>query len=63
MKQLILVRAAGFAYTFFNEKLRKHGMPIGYDEFSGHIHDMMQPLVRQPGEGWEYGVCNFPLGT
>lgn len=20
----------------------------------------MQPLVRQPGEGWEYGVCNFP---
>jgi CubicO group peptidase (beta-lactamase class C family) len=29
---------------------------MGYDEFSGNIEDMMQPLVFQPGEGWEYGV-------
>lgn len=47
---------AGFGYTFFNEKLRDYSKPIGYDEFSGHIHDILQPLVRQPGEGWEYGV-------
>ena len=48
--------AAGFGYSFFNEKLRDNGRPVGYEEFSGHIHDIRQPLVRQPGEGWEYGV-------
>jgi len=47
---------AGFGYTFFNEKLRNYSKPIGYDEFSGHVYDMLQPLVKQPGEGWEYGV-------
>jgi hypothetical protein len=47
---------AGFGYTFFNEKLRDYSKPVGYDEFSGHIYDMMQPLVHQPGEKWEYGV-------
>ena len=48
--------AAGFGYTFFNTALRDHSKPIGYDEFSGHIQDLIQPLVHQPGEGWEYGV-------
>jgi hypothetical protein len=47
---------AGFGYTFFNEKLRDYSKPTGYDEFSGHVSDMLQPLVHQPGEGWEYGV-------
>jgi hypothetical protein len=47
---------AGFGYTFFNDKLRDYSKPLGYDEFSGHIYDILQPLVRQPGEGWEYGV-------
>jgi len=28
----------------------------GYDEFSGQLYDVTQPLVKQPGEGWEYGV-------
>ena len=48
--------AAGFGYTFFNEKLRDYSFPIGYDEFSGSVNDMLQPLVNQPGEAWEYGV-------
>lgn len=47
---------AGFGYTFFNERLRDFSHPIGFDEFSGHIKDILQPLVFQPGEGWEYGV-------
>ena len=47
---------AGFGYTFFNEKLRDYSKPAGYDEFSGHISDILQPLVHQPGDGWEYGV-------
>lgn len=48
--------SAGFGYTFFNERLRDFSAPIGFDEFSGNIKDMLQPLVHQPGEGWEYGV-------
>lgn len=51
---------AGFGYTFFNEKLRDYSRPVGFDEFSGHVHDMQQPLVRQPGEGWQYGVSSIP---
>jgi len=47
---------AGFGYTFFNKKLRDYSWPIGYDEFSGQTFDMLQPLVNQPGEAWEYGV-------
>jgi CubicO group peptidase (beta-lactamase class C family) len=52
----VLTGSAGFAYRFFNEKLRDYSKPVGYDEFSGHIYDMLQPLVHQPGEKWEYGV-------
>ncbi|KAF7156084.1 hypothetical protein CNMCM5623_009226 [Aspergillus felis] len=54
--RMLLNHTAGFGYTFFNEKLRDYSKPIGYDEFSGHIYDMLQPLVHQPGEKWEYGV-------
>ncbi|KAF2454998.1 beta-lactamase family protein [Lineolata rhizophorae] len=54
--RMLLSHTSGFGYAFFNEKLRDYSKPIGYDEFSGHIHDMLQPLVKQPGEGWEYGV-------
>lgn len=52
---------AGFGYTFFNEKLRDYSKPIGYDEFSGHVSDMLQPLVFQPGEGWQYGVSTADM--
>ncbi|RLL95437.1 hypothetical protein CFD26_101177 [Aspergillus turcosus] len=54
--RMLLNHTAGFGYTFFNEKLRDYSKPIGYDEFSGHIYDMLQPLVNQPGERFEYGV-------
>lgn len=50
---------AGFGYTFFNENLRDHSRPAGYDEFSGNEYDMLQPLVHQPGEAWEYGVSSL----
>ena len=46
---------AGFGYTFFHEGIRDHSKPIGWDEFSGHLRDLIQPLVHQPGEGWQYG--------
>ncbi|KAH0841936.1 beta-lactamase family protein [Fonsecaea pedrosoi] len=54
--RMLLSHTAGFGYTFFHDGLRDHSKPIGYDEFSGHIKDLIQPLVHQPGEGWQYGV-------
>lgn len=54
--RMLLSHTAGFAYTFFNERLRDWSFPVGVDEFSGRIEDMMLPLVFQPGESWEYGV-------
>lgn len=61
MQMTLISHSAGFGYTFFHEGLRDHSKPIGYDEFSGHLKDLIQPLVHQPGEGWQYGVCNLPL--
>ncbi|RMZ82559.1 hypothetical protein DV738_g1458, partial [Chaetothyriales sp. CBS 135597] len=54
--RMLLSHTAGFGYTFFHDGLRDYSKPIGYDEFSGHIKDLIQPLVHQPGEGWQYGV-------
>lgn len=53
---LINLVIAGFGYAFFNEELRDFSHPIGFDEFSGDIRDILQPLIFQPGEGWQYGV-------
>lgn len=56
--RMLLDHTAGFGYTFFNEKLRDWGRPIGYDEFTGDEKDILEmPLVNQPGSRWEYGVC------
>jgi CubicO group peptidase (beta-lactamase class C family) len=54
--RMLLSHTAGFGYTFFNERLRKLSQPAGWDEFSGLMFDIKQPLVHQPGEGWEYGL-------
>lgn len=56
--RMLLTHTAGFGYTFFNERLRDWSYPSGLDEFSGRIEDMHSPLLFQPGEGWEYGVCS-----
>jgi CubicO group peptidase (beta-lactamase class C family) len=55
--RMLLTHTAGFGYTFFNERLRDWSFPAGVDEFSGRFDDMKTPLLFQPGEGWEYGVC------
>ncbi|KAK3937752.1 beta-lactamase/transpeptidase-like protein [Diplogelasinospora grovesii] len=54
--RMLLTHTAGFGYTFFNERLRKWGLPVGIDEFSCRFDDVKVPLLFQPGEGWEYGV-------
>ena len=55
--RMLLTHTSGFGYSFFNTKLRDWGFPAGVDEFSGDFRDMNQPLIAQPGEKWEYGVC------
>lgn len=54
--RMLLTHTAGFGYAFFNERLRDYSLPVGINEFSGDIRDFTQPLLFQPGEGWEYGV-------
>jgi len=54
--RMLLTHTAGFGYSFFNEKLRDYNKGIGYDEFSGHLYDIQQPLANQPGTRWEYGL-------
>lgn len=56
--RMLLTHTAGFGYSFFNERLRDWGYPVGLDEFSGDFEDIKQPLLFQPGERWEYGVSD-----
>ncbi|KAB5550760.1 beta-lactamase/transpeptidase-like protein [Coniochaeta sp. 2T2.1] len=60
--RMLLTHTAGFGYSFLNDKLNKYKssqmgrQPKHYDEFSGSLEDILQPLVNQPGEKFEYGV-------
>ncbi|KAJ6145439.1 hypothetical protein N7470_009334 [Penicillium chermesinum] len=54
--RMLLTHTSGCGYSFFNERLRDWGFPVGIDEFSGRFEDIKLPLLFQPGEGWEYGV-------
>ncbi|WPB03802.1 uncharacterized protein RHO25_008446 [Cercospora beticola] len=55
--RMLLTHTSGFGYEFFNEKLKEHGRPVGYDVFHADIRDVLRmPLVHQPGEAWEYGT-------
>lgn len=57
--RMLLTHTAGFGYTFFNETLRDWSYPSGTDEFNGRMEEVISPLLFQPGEGWEYGVCTL----
>ncbi|TAQ83914.1 hypothetical protein B7494_g7758 [Chlorociboria aeruginascens] len=46
----------GFGYTFFNPEIRKFGMPIGIEEFSGKYEDLLTPVLFEPGSKFNYGV-------
>lgn len=53
----LLSHTAGFGYTFFNPEIRKFGLPIGIDEFSGRPEDLYDsPLLFEPGTKFNYGV-------
>lgn len=55
--RMLLTHTAGFGYSFSVERLRDWNYPAGSDEFNGRVEEIMQPLLFQPGEGWEYSVC------
>ena len=60
--RMLLSHTAGYAYEFFNPKLRDHGRPLGYDVFRGTEDEILRaPLTNQPGSRWEYGVCPHSL--
>jgi hypothetical protein len=54
---------AGFGYTFFNPEIRKFGHPVGIDEFSGRIKDMLSPLLFEPGTKFNYGASPSPSNS
>ncbi|KAI2625788.1 beta-lactamase family protein [Hypoxylon sp. NC1633] len=55
--RMLLTHTAGFKYSIFDETLRDWSHPIGIDEFSSDIRDILKtPLRSQPGEAWSYGI-------
>lgn len=54
--RMLLTHTSGLGYSFSVERLRDWNYPAGLDEFSCRMEDMVQPLLFQPGEGWEYSV-------
>ncbi|KAH6605526.1 beta-lactamase family [Trichoderma cornu-damae] len=59
--RMLLTHTAGFGYSFLNPKLQAYCKAhraggANFNEFSGHMEDLVQPLVNQPGETFEYGI-------
>ncbi|EGX91563.1 Beta-lactamase-type transpeptidase fold domain containing protein [Cordyceps militaris CM01] len=54
--RMLLTHTSGCGYSIFSEKLRDHGYPAGFDEFSGRVQDLKTPLIAHPGESWQYGT-------
>lgn len=53
----IVTIPAGFGYAFEDHRLAKFGRPIGFDDFSGDIEDVLnRPLSNQPGQKFQYGT-------
>ncbi|CAG8000356.1 unnamed protein product [Penicillium olsonii] len=55
--RMLLNNTSGFGYAFEDFNLRDWSRPIGMDDFSGNINDVLhRPLVNQPGTKFQYGV-------
>ena len=55
---------AGFGYAFEDLKLLEWSRPVGIDDFSGFVDDVLHvPLVNQPGTKFQYGVGLDWVGT
>jgi CubicO group peptidase (beta-lactamase class C family) len=65
--RMLLAHTAGFGYAFFDPRISAAGRPMGFEELSGDIYDIVEnPMVNQPGTMWEYGVrapCPFIAHT
>lgn len=57
MELIIVTFVAGFGYAFEDLKLLDWSRPVGLDDFSGNVDDVLhRPLVNQPGTKFQYGV-------
>ncbi|OJJ75774.1 hypothetical protein ASPBRDRAFT_191980 [Aspergillus brasiliensis CBS 101740] len=55
--RMLLNHTSGFGYAFEDLKLRDWSRPVGLDDFSGNVSDVLhRPLVNQPGTKFQYGV-------
>ncbi|RAH79673.1 beta-lactamase family protein [Aspergillus japonicus CBS 114.51] len=55
--RMLLNHTYGFGYAFEDLKLLEWSRPVGLDDFSGNLHDVLhRPLVNQPGTKFQYGV-------
>ncbi|GAA5972713.1 hypothetical protein JCM21900_002361 [Sporobolomyces salmonicolor] len=54
--RMLLSHTAGFAYTFFDERINEWYKKSGVDEFDGKLAGVTQPLIFEPGTSWFYGV-------
>ncbi|CAG8931608.1 unnamed protein product [Penicillium salamii] len=62
--RMLLNHTSGFGYAFEDFKLRDWSRPVGLDDFSGNVNDvLMRPLVNQPGTKFQYGVGVDWAGT
>ena len=64
--RMCLSHTAGFGYSFFNNEIRRLGLPAGVDEFSAQFEDVLKvPITFEPGTDWRYGVsvlCDIRRG-
>ncbi|KAJ6094549.1 beta-lactamase family protein [Penicillium canescens] len=62
--RMLLNHTSGFGYAFEDLKLRDWSRPVGIDDFSGNVNDVLNgPLVNQPGTKFQYGVGVDWAGT
>lgn len=55
--RMLLAHTAGFAYAFWDPRVNMVTRPVGTQEFTGDVKDIIDsPMVNQPGSMWEYGV-------
>lgn len=53
---MLLTHTGGHSYTFFSDVIKSWAERQGLSEFQGKIEGISQPLIREPGTEFNYGV-------
>ncbi|OTB09017.1 hypothetical protein M426DRAFT_316304 [Hypoxylon sp. CI-4A] len=55
--RMLLTHTAGFSYSFFDPAILEYTQPLGLDETTCNLKELLKsPLRFQPGEKWKYGI-------